>query len=52
MSKKLSGRFGSGFGVEDFGCKGEVDGFACMPNKLRTSGRSVRPAGVLKCLVL
>jgi len=40
------------FGVEDFGCEGEVDDFACMPNKLRTSGRSVRPAGVLKHLVL
>ena len=40
------------FGEEDFGCEGEVDDFACMPNKLRTSGRFVRPAGVLKHLVL
>jgi len=40
------------FGVEDFDCEGEVDDFACMPNKLRTSGRFVRPAGVLKHLVL
>ena len=32
------------FGVEDFGCQGEVDNFACMVKRLRTSRRSVYPA--------
>ena len=40
------------FGVEDFGCEGEVDDFACMAKDLRTSGRSIHPVGVLKHLFL
>ena len=40
------------FGVKDFGCEGEVESFACFANKLQTSGRYVRSAGVLKLLCL
>ena len=38
------------FGIENFGCEGEVDDLACLANKLRTSGRSIRLVGVLKRL--
>jgi len=49
--KDLLESFAADFREEDFGCEGEVVDFACTPNKFRTGGRSVHPAGVLKRLI-